>query len=201
VSRRVGAARRAAGALPALVLLLTGCAAVPVGSPDGLPACGHGDVPPANGVVLLAQSVPTASWVPCLRESAMPMGWRFAGMDADRGRATVRLDSDRAGRQALVVTLTGSCDVDGATEVPTDHPGMRRFERVHQVTPRFEGERSYRFAGGCLTVTLSVGGADRVEPLAVAATVIDVVPRSRVQQLVREQTGGRLSLDPDGGGP
>lgn len=191
--------RRLARALPALVVLLTGCSAVTVSSPEGVPGCAHGDVPLSNGVVLLAQSVPTASWVPCLRETAMTMGWRFAGMDAHRGSASVWLDSDRAGRRAIVVTLTGSCDVDGATEVPTDHPGMRRFERVHQVTPRFEGERSYAFDGGCLTVTLSVGGADRVEPLAVAATVIDVVRRSQVQQRVRELTDGRLSLDPEEG--
>lgn len=199
MTRRVGSARRAVRALPGLALLLTGCTAVAVGSPDGVPGCAHGDVPMGNGVVLMAQSVPTASWVPCLREAAMPMGWRFAGMDAGRGSARVWLDSDRAGRGAVVVTLSGSCDVDGTTEVPTDHPGMRRFERVNQVTPRFEGERSYTFEGGCLTVTLSVGGADRVEPLAVAATVIDVVRRSQVQQRVREQTDGRLSLDPEEG--
>jgi hypothetical protein len=53
------------------------------------------------------------------------------------------------------------------------------------------------FEGGCVTVTLEVEGADRVEPLAVATAALGMVSRGQLRQAVREDTGGRLTLDPD----
>ena len=77
-----------------------------------------------NGVILMAQSVPTATWVPCI-SAALPLGWQFHHFDARNGVSRFWLDSDRDGQQAVEVRLTESCATGGTTEVPTDREGMR----------------------------------------------------------------------------
>ena len=173
---------------------LTACAQ-PVSFESELVACRSGeDATPANGVVLMAQSVPTATWVPCLE--TMPLGWHFTELDAQDDSARFYLDSDRHGPEAIEVRLTESCDTDAATEIPSDRDGMRRLERVTQVTPQFVGRRFYLFDGGCITVVFTLSGPDRSEPLAVATQSLGTVPRQELRDLVREQSDGRLELDP-----
>lgn len=183
------------------VVLLPGCVRVDTLSSD-LVACEEGDEgTPANGVILMAQAVPSASWVPCLE--TMPLGWDFSDLDVDSGSARFWLDSDRDGVRAIEVRLTESCATDGATEIPSDRDGMRRLERVTQVSPQYVGRRFYVFDGGCITVLFTLAGANRTEPLAVATQGLGAVPRDELRALVREQSGGRLELDPpstgDGG--
>ncbi len=193
----------ARAALPAaLALLLTGCVAPASTSFGQAPACEIGDDGnAADAVVLMAQSVPTASRVPCVK--GLPLGWHFAGMDARNGAAAFWLDSDRDGLHAIEVQLTGTCDTDGATEIPSDRDGMRRYELVSQVTPRYQGSRYYLFEGGCLTLVFALSGDNRGEPLALAAQAIDVLRRDELADQVREASDGRLELDPpaDAGAP
>jgi hypothetical protein len=193
------AGRRAALAA-AGVALLAGCAA-PVSLRSEMAACTEGDDgAPANGVVLMAQSVPGASWVPCLE--VMPVGWHFADLDAHSDSARFWLDSDEYGVHAIEVRLTGSCDTAGATEIPSDRLEMRRLEKVTQVSPQFVGRRFYLFDGGCITVLFTLSGENSAEPLGVATQALGVVPREQLRDLVREKSGGRLELDPVGtGGP
>jgi hypothetical protein len=175
------------------VLLLPGC--VQVGSLSDLAACQMGDDgTPSNGVVLMAQSVPSAAWVPCLE--TMPLGWHFSDMDVDRGAARFWLDSDRDGTHAIEVRLTEACNTEGATEIPSDRPEMRRLERVTQVSPQYVGRRFYLFEGGCITVLFQLTGENRAEPLAVATQGLGAVPRDDLRDLVHEKSGGRLELDP-----
>ncbi len=184
----------------AALLVLPGCIRVDTLSIE-LVACKEGDDgTPSNGVVLMAQSVPSASWVPCLE--GMPLGWHFAGMDVDRGSARFWLDSDRDGLRAIEIRLTGSCSTSRATEIPSDRPEMRRLERVNQVTPLYIGRRYYVFDGGCITVVFRLSGENRGEPLAVATQGLGAVPRDLLQAMVHEDSGGRLQLDPPstGGG-
>ncbi len=191
-------ARAAALMLGALgPVVLAGC--VRAASFDSeLLACEVGDEgTPTNGVVLMAQSVPTASWVPCL--NPLPPGWHFTDVVAQNGSARFFLESDRndmTSPRAMEVLLTESCDTTGASQVPSDREGMRRFERVNQVSPTYVGSRYYVFEGGCLTVQFTLSGDDRSEPLAVATQIIGTVPREDLQNLVLEESGGRLELDP-----
>ncbi|TFV91993.1 hypothetical protein E4P40_04335 [Blastococcus sp. CT_GayMR20] len=175
-------------------VLLTGCIRVASLGSD-LVACKEGDEgTPANGVVLMAQSVPSAAWVPCLE--GMPLGWHFADMEADSDSAAFWLDSDRHGVHAIEVQLTESCDTSGASEIPSDRQDMRRMERVTQVSPLFVGRRFYLFEGGCITVLFSISGEDRSEPLAIATQGLGTVSRDDLRELVREESDGRLELDP-----
>jgi hypothetical protein len=183
-----------------VTLLLTGCVQV-VSWHSDLVACKLGDdATPSNGVILMAQSVPTAEFVPCLE--GMPVGWRFADMDANSDAAAFWLDADRYGVHAIEVRLTASCRTDGATEIPSDRQDMRRLELVTQVTPQYVGRRFYVFDGGCISVQFRLTGREASEALAVATQALGAVPREDLQDLVRESSGGRLELDPatDGGG-
>jgi hypothetical protein len=180
------------------VALLPGCVRVNLLSSE-LVACEEGDDGmPSNGVVLMAQAVPTATWVPCL--DTMPLGWHLSDMDVDRDTARFWLDSDRDGVRAIEVRLTESCTTDSATEIPSDREGMRRLEQVTQVSPRFVGRRYYVFDGGCITVLFTLRGENRAEPLAVATQGLGAVSRNDLRLLVREVSDDRLQLDPPAAG-
>ena len=100
-------------------------------------------------LVLMAQSVPTAQRVPCIQ--SVPAGWTFETIDIRDGHSFFALDSDRAGDRAVRVTPRRSCDVSSATEVVSDEPGTRRYERVESVLRAYRGVRTYQFPGGCVT--------------------------------------------------
>ncbi len=188
--------RRRAVLAAAVALLLSGCGTITFGSEAV--ACAQGDDgTPTNGVVLMAQSVPTASFVPCLE--GMPVGWHFAALDAQSGSARFWLDSDRYGMHAIEVRLTESCDTSGATEIPSERPDRQRMERVTKVHPQFIARRFYVFDGGCITVVFTLSGSDSSEALAVATQGLGVVERDALRDLVREESDGRLELDPPEG--
>jgi hypothetical protein len=193
--------RLRAGALLALLAggLLTACASGSTSISDP-PLCRSGDEGGAgNGVILMAQSVPTASWVPCLR-TALPLGWRFNRLDARNGGSQFWLDSDRDGTEAIQVRLERSCATAGSTEIASDREGMRRMERVFQVSPTFSGERYYLFGGGCLTFVFHLASGSPGEALALASQAVGVVSRADLRAQVHQRSGGRLELDPSAEG-
>lgn len=187
-------ARRPLLAATAATALLTGC--VEVGSPGaGQLACRTGDDgEPANGIVLMAQAVETASWLPCLDN--VPLGWHLSEVQIRDGSGQFWLDSDRDGVRAIQVALRGSCDVREATEIPSDREDVRRLERVTRISPQYVGTRYYVFDGGCLAINFNLAGHDRAEPLALATEGIDLLPRADVEAQVHEESGGRLQLGP-----
>ena len=189
-------------AAPVLILagLLTGCASdsTAITSP---PLCSDPSDEADNGVILMAQSVPTATWVPCI-SGALPLGWSFHHLDARNGIARFWLDSDRDGTQAVEVRLEESCDTAGSTEVPSDREGMTRLERIDRLSPSYAGERYYLFAGGCVTVVFALDGDSAGEALAVSSQTVGAVSRADLAAQVHHESGGRLELDPtpgDGG--
>jgi hypothetical protein len=180
--------------VPLLGLVLAACSSDTTVSAQA-PSCSTADKGASNGVLLMAQSVPTSSWVPCLR-TGVPSGWTFAGLDARNGSSRLTLDSDRDGMGAIKVHLVPSCDTRGATEIPSDREGMRRLERVGEVSPHYAGTRYYVFDGGCLTFDFHLDGDSNGEALALASELIGAMPRSDLRSQVTENSGGRLSLDP-----
>ena len=144
-----------------------------------------------NALVLEAQAVPRADRVPCIR--ALPAGWSVFSSDIESGRARFALSSDRAGSHALEVTLTSRCDTSGATEIPSDQKGTRRFERIEVVTPGFRGTRYYRFAGGCTTYRFQLGEEGRA--LANEATLaLSFISRDALDAKLRKDSHGHLSF-------
>jgi hypothetical protein len=186
-------------AVPVLAVggLLAGCASDSTAI-TAAPLCSDRSGNADNGVILMAQSVPTATWVPCI-SNALPLGWNFHHLDARNGVSRFWLDSDRDGQMAVEVRLEKSCDTAGATEVPSDRQGMTRLERVDRISPAYAGERYYLFDGGCMTVVFSLDGDNAGEALGVSSQVVGAIARSDLAAQVQEESGGRLSLDPDPG--
>jgi hypothetical protein len=189
-----------AGASVALLAagLLVACASGSTTISDP-PLCRSGDEGAGNGVILMAQSVPTASWVPCIR-TLLPLGWSFNRLDARNGTSRFWLDSNRDGTEAIEVQLGQTCATAGATEIASDREGMRRLERVLRVSPNYSGERYYLFGGGCLTFVFHLDGNNPGEALALASQAVGAVSRADLRAQVHQRSGGRLELDPPAGG-
>jgi hypothetical protein len=190
--------------LVSLVLpLMAGCAAsLHVGGDPpagGVPACGpvrgqqSGDFGP--GIVLIAQSVPSATQLPCIR--ALPIGWTFRRLEATDQRARYWLDYDRDGDQALRISLTKSCDITGATESASGHPGIRSYELLDVGGPGYHGDRFFLFPGGCVTHHFNLGGQNGAEALQALSSSLDFVSRAAVAQHVHRYSHGHFELDAD----
>lgn len=184
----------------ALIGVISGCSAsLHIGGPsDSGPTClsrQPGRPSEMNGtLVLVAQSVQTASRVPCLR--ALPAGWGFHSFDARRGQSRIALDLGRAYDNALVVTLTADCDVRGAARTNTDRADTRRYEAIRSSATDYTGRRFYLFTGGCLTFRFDVRGSEAAVAAQAAARSIGVIPRAELRSYVRLYSRGRFDLDP-----
>ncbi len=179
------------GTRPRLVAVLSAVALGLVATSCGT-AASHADptcVPKGpDTLILMAQSVPSAEKLPCI--ASYPAGWHFASMDIHSGGSHFTLDSDRAGISAVRVSLQAHCDVTGATEIPSDEPGARRFERILSVVNNFKALRLYQFEGGCVMYRFDFDRQGRalVNEVSVA---IGFISRSAVDELVRQRTSAR----------
>jgi tRNA A-37 threonylcarbamoyl transferase component Bud32 len=142
---------------------------------------------------LQAQSVPSASLVPCVE--LLP-GWTVAGANARNGWSQFTLNHDRADVRAVVVRLTAACDPAGATELPSGRPGVRHYERTERRSGSFTATWYDRFPGGCVTSrlhsTTDIEGKFAIE----ASFVVRFTTRQALRQALEERSNGRLRLDP-----
>jgi tRNA A-37 threonylcarbamoyl transferase component Bud32 len=143
---------------------------------------------------LLAQSVPSASLVPCLH--SLPVGWMVGNVTINNGRSVIPLNHDRAGTGVLVLRLTAHCDIRGAAQVSSDQAQVQRYQRIDRQAPRFEATRFDRFPGGCVTAQSAVPAANRAEIASQLATIVGYTSRQALQQALDQRSGGRLRLDP-----
>jgi membrane-associated phospholipid phosphatase len=156
---------------------------IPVGNLGAsAPSCGTG-----HSMILAAQAVPSAALLPCV--AALPSGWSIGGADITSGKASLWLDSDRAGMGAITVTLTATCDTTGAQQIPSDQPRMRRFEHVATLTPRFAGLRFYTFPGGCATYRFSFAPGASPVLAGAADSALSFQPRSALVHYVQRTEG------------
>ena len=146
------------------------------------PRCGTG-----HSMILSAQSVPSAAMLPCL--AALPSGWSTGEADIASGHTRFWLDSDRAGTHAITVTLTAACDTAGAHEIPSDQPGMRRFEHSVSLVPRFSELRLYTFPGGCVSYWFSFAPGTSPTLADAAASALAFQRRSELVDFVQRTEG------------
>lgn len=140
------------------------------------PSCGTSDV-----MVLVAQSVPSATLVPCV--ATLPAGFEFDDVHVQRGHTTFSLDSDLAGKHAVVVSLAprGECRVRGAEQVRSDEVGAERYDAAPGAAPSARGVRFYTFPGGCVSYEFSFTRATR----ALVAAADEALAFQRRSTLVR----------------
>jgi hypothetical protein len=176
-------AARLALALVAAGVGLSGCAQV---QNQSVPLC-PGPGRSAAAVILMAQAVPSAAYVPCISE--FPAGWTFGGERTRDGRSEFWMNSDRAGFRALKVVLARDCDVSGAVDIDqeTGEPPMKRFERPRVLPPDFSGDRYYVFPGGCITYRFSfVHGATFTQVVEASQALTFVSRALGVTELAKE---------------
>jgi hypothetical protein len=140
--------------------------------------CGTGP-----SMILAAQAVPSAALVPCV--AALPSGWQAGGADIVTGYSRFWLNSDQAGTPAVTITLSATCDVASARQVPSDQSATRRFDRSLSQRPQFAALRFYTFPGGCVTYRFNFApGASPVLAIPVNGAV-GFVPRARLVEHIR----------------
>lgn len=142
--------------LGVVVLLVSACARVT--APQHASCGGRDSILP-----LMAQAVPSATYLPCLR--TLPPGWTYGGADVRSGSARFWLNSDRAGVHAVEVSLARTCGAD----------------------PAVDGR--YAFPGGCVTYSFGFEGPDASVLSAQVERGLRLLPRSVIVERVRRQTG------------
>ena len=157
-------------------LLAGGCAldrALPA------PTCADG-----GSALIAAQSVPTASQIPCLKR--LPDGWEISSVSVNQHRTIVRLDSDRAGENAATLRLEDDCDVSRAVSAPSDLSSATRYDQIDRLEPGFRASRYYVFPGGCVSWTFDFDdGASATESVAIGEA-LELISRRSFNDSLRE---------------
>jgi hypothetical protein len=147
---------------------------------------------PHEPLVLMAQSVPTASLVPCIE--LLPVGWTLGDVVVGNGRSRFTMTSDRGG--VLVAELVASCDLAGAVELTSEQPGARRFLRIERNPAGVTMTRVYSFPGGCVSQRLVAPEVSRQQLASESSSALGFTTRDALAAALRRDSDGRLDLDP-----
>jgi hypothetical protein len=143
-------------------------------------------------VAIVAQSVTTAAYVPCL--TPLPVGWRVTRFEVRKGHTVFGLLSDRAGGRAVEVQLQGSCQVSGATPVQPRADGVRTYSRLRTIRPRYAGTLYDVFPGGCVTTRFDFQRGPHIALMEDLGRAVELVPRRQLRLDLRRDLG--VELDP-----
>jgi tRNA A-37 threonylcarbamoyl transferase component Bud32/membrane-associated phospholipid phosphatase len=146
---------------------------------------------PDEPLLLMAQSVPTASLVPCVE--LLPAGWTLGDVVVGNNGSRFTVTSDRGG--VLAVELAAACDLDRAVELTSEQPGARRYVRIDRTGAEVATTRTYTFPGGCVIQRLVAPQASRQQLAGEASSAIGFTTREALAAAVRRNSGGRLDLD------
>jgi hypothetical protein len=161
---------------------LTGCATLN----DPVPGCGD----PLR-LVIVAQSVPGAAYIPCIRQ--LPPGWSASAFDPARGRTRFTLTSDLAPTTPVVVQLAAACKIDGATPSSSRAAGVQTYTRLPSISPRLVGSLYDVFRGGCVSYSFSF---DRQQYALIGQfeSAIGLYSRQQLRLTLKRKLG--VELDP-----
>jgi hypothetical protein len=174
-------------AVSLLALAATGCSRV---SEHRDPRC-----EPDSPTVLIAESVQTASLIPCVR--SLPAGWGYGLFQATDHDARFRIETAAGPAAGVDVELVASCPppTETASPDPTE-PGTTVEKAVEQDTP-YRATWTYRFEGGCVAYRIALAGEAR------AADLIDdlerglsFIHRARLRSLLERQGAPAISEPP-----
>jgi membrane-associated phospholipid phosphatase len=176
--RRVGLAAAVFGGI-ALAAVIGVNAFSPVGNlAVYAPQCDTG-----HSTILAAQAVPSAAMVPCVAD--LPAGWQVGGADIASGHARFWLNSDQAGDQAVTITLSATCDISRAQQIPSDQPQTQRFERPLSLRPQYTALRYYTFPGGCVTYRFHFAPGKSSLLAIPVDSAVGFLPRARLVSYIR----------------
>jgi hypothetical protein len=187
-----------AALLIAVAIATSGCGTVYIGADDPEPAtdpmrCAQPVDRPSGMQVLLAQAVPTASSVPCLRSA--PGDWTISEFHAEDGRARVEFSYRYGNDDTATIDLAADCDVRAAREVSSPFDGMRRYNRPATRQGRYADEIHYVYPGGCASLRFDLSGRGADLRGAEIAGALGFVARERLDRQIRSASDNRLRLD------
>lgn len=180
--------RRTASALAvfAAAAALTGCAALH----EEVPRCGD-----AQRLAIVAQSVPGASYVPCL--NPLPQGWDTAAFDPASGSTRFLLQSDRAPGRPVRVELTARCRVAGASPWSTPRAdGVLTYTRLTATRPSYTGTIYDVFPGGCVVYSFDFDSSkgQHIAAMEQFESAVGLYPRQQLRLELAKKLG--VELDP-----
>ncbi len=140
-------------------------------------------------LAIVAQAVPGAAYVPCI--ATLPAGWSFEGLDVADGGATFTLTSDRADHD-VQVELAAACDVEAATPVAPSDAGVRTYNFVESIDPRYAGRLFDVFPGGCVISSYDFERGPHVTLVAELQEAVGLLSRRELRQGIEADLGVRL---------
>ena len=176
------------GALLAVLTLgaaaaLTGCAS----SGDAVPRC----TDPLR-LAIVAQSVPSASYLPCIRDLPPNDHLQLA---PPRTAPRFLLISDRSPAEPVVVRLATACRFrfSGASPSPARAPGVLSYIRLDSIRPRFAGRLYDVFPGGCVTYSFDFGSGSQIELMEQFERAVGLYPRQQLRLVLKQELGVELN--------
>jgi hypothetical protein len=178
------------GPFGALLAILTlGAAAVLTGcsSPgDMVPGC----TDPLR-LAIVAQSVPSAAYLPCIRD--LQPGWTTSGFTPAQDGTSFLLDSDRSPGQPVTVQLSTACRVSGASPSPARAPGVLSYTRLDSIRPRFAGRLYDMFPGGCVTYAFDFSHGSQIALMEQFEQAVGLYPRQQLRLVLKQELGVELN--------
>lgn len=138
---------------------------------------------PTEALILLAQTVQTATQLPCI--AGYPAGWSYGGDDFRRDSGTFRLDSAIAGPSAVEVELLARCEPAGE---PIDIPSATGIEATISAGARSE-TRWFVFDGGCVVQTIALGSSSDEGLLEEARLTLGFLDRAEIAASLQREKG------------
>ena len=143
-------------------------------------------------LAIIAQSVPRASYVPCIQN--LPAGWQTSGFDPTQDGTSFLLNSDRSPGQPVTVRLTPTCDTVGAGPSPARAPGVLTYTRLTAISPRFAGTLYDVFPGGCVSYGFDFTLGSQIALVEQFEEAVGLYPRQQLRLVLRQKLG--VELDP-----
>lgn len=138
-------------------------------------------------VALVAQSVPTTSYVPCL--GRLPAGWSSGRLDVHDGGTEFTLHSDRSAAHPVEVALAPTCRPGTATPLAARTPGGRTYLRLAGIDPRFAGTMYDVFPGGCVTYRFDFPRGAHIALIAELQSAVKFLSRQELRLALRRRLG------------
>jgi len=170
--------------LLAVTAAVTGCAT----SGGAVPACND----PLR-LAIIAQSVPGASYVPCVNVNGLQPGWETSGFDPTQDGTSFLLNSDRSPGQPVTVRLTAACHVSGASPTPPRAPGVLTYTRLDSISPRFAGTLYDVFPGGCVSYEFDFALGSQIGLMEQFEQAIGLYPRQQLRLVLKQELGVELN--------
>lgn len=123
--------------------------------------------------ILMAESVPTASLIPCVE--ALPAGWTYRAFEANDTGSTFSLEEPGSGG-LLEVRLLSSCQVSGSSMPIRGFPSAQQYRSVQADGARVVW--TLTFPGGCSRAELSFPAPPPDREVTRLDQVISFIPRS-----------------------